>query len=56
MTKPIKTDPVRKPLTEKEMKFVELYVDNYFSQNMMSNTQIAVAAGYAKDSAYQRAH
>ena len=27
-----KDDPVRKPLTEKEMKFVELYVDNYFSQ------------------------
>ena len=56
MTKPIKTDPVRKALTDKEMKFVELYVDNYFSQKMMSNTQIAVAAGYAKDSAYQRAH
>ena len=54
--KPTKTDPVRKPLTEKEMKFAQLYVENYFSQYNKSNTQIAVEAGYAKDSAYQRAH
>ena len=54
--KPTKTDPVRKPLTEKEMKFAQLYVANYFSQYNKSNTQIAVEAGYAKDSAYQRAH
>ena len=53
---PTKTDPVRKPLTEKEMKFAQLYVENYFSQYNKSNTQIAVEAGYAKDSAYQRAH
>tara|TARA_R100001591_G_scaffold81644_4_gene88507 strand:+ start:257 stop:712 length:456 start_codon:yes stop_codon:yes gene_type:complete len=38
------------------MKFAQLYVENYFSQYNKSNTQIAVEAGYAKDSAYQRAH
>ena len=41
MTKPIKTDPVRKALTDKEMKFVELYVDNYFSQKMSLNEIIS---------------
>jgi phage terminase small subunit len=50
------TDPVRKPLTEMEMLFAQIYVDNYFSQHNKSNTQCAVEAGYAKKSAYQRAH
>ena len=52
MTKAI----IKKPLTEKEKKFCEIYVENYFSQLNKTNTRIAVEAGYAEDSAYQRAH
>ena len=47
---------IKKPLTEKEKKFCELYVENYFSQLNKTNTRMAVEAGYAEDSAYQRAH
>ena len=52
MTKTI----IKKKLTELEMKFAQLYVENYFSQLNKTNTRIAVEAGYAEDSAYQRAH
>ena len=52
----MKNPTIKKPLTEKEKKFCELYVENYFSQLNKTNTRIAVAAGYAEDSAYQRAH
>jgi phage terminase small subunit len=45
-----------KPLTEKEKKFAQLYVDNFFSQTMATNTELAVMAGYAKESAYQRGY
>ena len=51
-----KTLTSRKPLTEKEKKFAHLYVENYFSQLNKTNTRLAVEAGYAEDSAYQRAH
>ena len=52
MTKTI----IKKKLTELEMKFAQLYVENYFSQLNKNNTKLAVEAGYAEDSAYQRAH
>ena len=52
MTKTI----IKKKLTELEMKFAQIYVENYFSQLNKTNTRIAVEAGYAEDSAYQRAH
>ena len=52
----MKNPTIKKPLTEKEKKFCELYVENYFSQLNKTNTRMAVEAGYAEDSAYQRAH
>ena len=44
---------IRKPLTEKQKKFAEIYCN---SHGLLSNTECAVEAGYAKDSAYARAH
>jgi hypothetical protein len=42
--------------TDKEKKFAEMWVENFFSQESKTNTQIAIDAGYAKESAYQRAY
>jgi phage terminase small subunit len=44
---------ITKPLTEKQKKFAEIYCN---SHGLLSNTECAVEAGYAKDSAYQRSH
>ena len=44
---------IDKPLTEKQIKFSHLYV---IEAGMKSNTEIAIEAGYAKESAYQRAY
>ena len=44
---------IQKPLTEKQKKFAEIYCN---SHGLLSNTECAVEAGYAKDSAYQRSH
>ena len=44
---------INKPLTEKQIKFAHLYV---IEAGMKSNTEIAIEAGYAKESAYQRAY
>ena len=46
-------DLIRKPLTEKQKKFAEIYCN---SHGLLSNTECAIEAGYAKDSAYQRSH
>ena len=46
----------QKVLTELEKKFAQLYVENIFSSETRTNTDIAIEAGYAKDSAYQRAY
>ena len=46
----------QKVLTELEKKFAQLYVENMFSNETRTNTDIAIEAGYAKDSAYQRAY
>ena len=45
-----------KPLTDKEKTFAQLFVENMFSNDTRTNTDIAIAAGYAKESAHQRAY
>jgi len=45
-----------KNLTELEKKFAELFVENYFSQDSKTNTEIAKLSGYAPESAYQRGY
>ena len=45
-----------KVLTDKEKLFAKLYVENMYSNNTLTNTDIAIAAGYVKDSAHQRAY
>jgi len=45
-----------KPLTDKEKLFAQLYVENIFSNETRTNTEIAIDSGYAKESAYQRAY
>ena len=50
------TDKKLKTLTEKEKNFAELYVENMFSNDTLTNRDIAIAAGYAKESAHQRAY
>ena len=44
---------IDKPLTEMQKRFAELYV---YEKGVLSNYEVAIAAGYAKESAYQRAH
>ena len=50
------TDKKLKSLTELEKNFAELYVENMFSNDTRTNTDIAIDAGYSKDSAHQRAY
>ena len=45
-----------KTLTEIEKTFAKLYVENLFSNETQTNTDIAIQSGYAKDSAHQRAY
>ena len=45
-----------KTLTDKEKAFAEIWVENFFAFLSKTNTEIAIAAGYAKDSAHQRAY
>jgi len=45
-----------KVLTELEKRFAQLFVENMFSNETLTNTDIAIAAGYAKESAHQRAY
>ena len=52
----IMTKNLTKTLTELEKRFAELASENYFSQESKTNTQIAIEAGYAKESAYQRGY
>ena len=50
------TDKKLKTLTELEKNFAELYVESMFSNDTLTNRDIAIAAGYAKESAHQRAY
>ena len=45
-----------KILTDLEKKFTELFVENFFSQDTKTNTELAKLAGYAPESAYQRGY
>jgi len=45
-----------KVLTDLEKKFAELFVDNYYSQDTKTNTELAKLSGYAPESAYQRGY
>ena len=45
-----------KTLTDKEKLFAKLNVENLFSNQTHTNTDIAIQSGYAKDSAHQRAY
>ena len=47
---------VDKPLTEKQKKFSRSYVDAFYGKEYLSNTEVAIKAGYSPDSAYQRAY
>ena len=44
---------IDKPLTEQQKRFAELYV---YEKGVLSNYEVAIAAGYGKDGARQRAH
>ena len=47
---------VDKPLTDLQKKFSRLYVDSFYGKEYLSNTEVAIKAGYSPDSAYQRAY
>jgi len=47
---------IDKPLTDMQRKFARYYVEAFFGKEYLSNTEVAVKAGYAPDSSYQRAH
>ena len=48
-----KKNLIEQPLTEQQKRFAELYVQE---SGLLSKTEIAVKAGYDKESAYQRAY
>ena len=47
---------VDKPLTDMQKEFARLHVENSFGKGALSNTEAAIKAGYAPESAYQRAY
>jgi hypothetical protein len=47
---------IDKSLTDKQKLFANLYVENFYGKTSMSNTELAIKAGYSSDSAYQRAY
>ena len=50
------TKLVDKPLTELQKKFARLYVEAFYGKEYLSNTEVAIKAGYSPDSSYQRAY
>lgn len=48
-----KKNLIEQPLSEMQKKFAELYVQE---SGLLSKSDIAIKAGYAKESAYQRAY
>ena len=46
---------VNKPLTEMQKEYSRLIVKNSFGEGGLTNTECAIKAGYAPESAYQRA-
>jgi|TARA_Y100000294_G_scaffold177726_1_gene204471 phage terminase small subunit len=47
---------VDKALTDKQRKYAKIWVENFFGKQAKTNTEVAIAAGYAADSAYTRAY
>ena len=47
---------VDKPLTDMQKKFSRYWVDAFYGKEYLSNTEVAIKAGYSPDSAYQRAY
>ncbi len=47
---------VDKPLTDMQKEFARLHVENSFGKGALSNTDCAIKAGYAPESAYTRAY
>ena len=47
---------VSKQLTEMQKEFARLHVENSFGKGALSNTDCAIKAGYAPESAYTRAY
>jgi len=47
---------VDRPLTQMQKIYANLYVENYYGKTSLSNTELAIKAGYSPDSAYQRAY
>ena len=47
---------INKTLTEMQKMFSRLYVENHYGNSSLTNTQVAMKAGYSPDSAYQRAY
>ena len=47
---------INKPLTEMQKTFSTLHVKNSFGEGGLTNTECAIKAGYAPESAYQRSY
>ena len=47
---------ISKTLTEMQKEFARLHVENSFGKGALSNTDCAIKAGYAPESAYTRAY
>lgn len=47
---------VDKRLTEMQRKFARYYVEAFYGKEYLSNTEVAIKAGYSPDSAYNRAY
>ncbi len=47
---------INKTLTEMQKMFSRLYVENHYGNSSLTNTQVAMKAGYSPDSSYQRAY
>jgi len=47
---------ISKQLTEMQKEFARLHVENSFGKGTLSNTEAAIKAGYAPESAYTRAY
>ena len=50
------TKLVDKPLTELQKRFARLYVEAFYGHEYLSNTEVAIKAGYSPDSSHQRAY
>ena len=47
---------INKTLTEMQKMFSRIYVENHYGNSTLTNTQVAMKAGYSADSSHQRAY